>query len=83
MARSGLATATTLDVAARTRILNGVMLLWFSLTAVAVAFVAIDIRSAPESPVLKWGFILLTTYTRPISALLYVLGCREPLRQFG
>jgi hypothetical protein len=59
--------------------LNGVMLLWFVLTAVAVAFVAIDIRSAPESPVLKWGFILLTAYTGPIGAFLYVLGCREPL----
>jgi hypothetical protein len=59
--------------------LNGVMLLWFVLTAVAVAFVAIDIRSAPASPVLKWSFILLTAYTGPIGAFLYVLGCREPL----
>jgi Domain of unknown function (DUF4396) len=59
--------------------LNGVMLLWFALTAMAVAFVAIDIRSTPESPVLKWGFILLTAYTGPIGAFLYVLGCREPL----
>jgi hypothetical protein len=33
------------------------MLLWFLLTAMAVEFVAIDIRSTPESPVLKWGFI--------------------------
>jgi hypothetical protein len=45
----------------------------------AVAFVAIDIRSTPESPVLKWGFVLLTAYTGPIGAFLYVLGCREPL----
>ena len=59
--------------------LNGIMLLWFVLTAMAVAFVAIDIRSTPESPVLKWGFILLTAYTGPIGAFLYVLGCREPL----
>ncbi len=59
--------------------LNGVMLLWFLLTAMAVAFVAIDIRSTPASPVLKWGFILLTAYTGPIGAFLYVLGCREPL----
>src|SRR5271169_1394268 len=59
--------------------LNGVMLLWFLLTAMSVAFVAIDIRSTPESPVLKWGFILLTAYTGPIGAFLYVLGCREPL----
>lgn len=59
--------------------LNGVMLLWFLLTAMAVGFVAIDIRSTPESPVLKWGFVLLTAYTGPIGAFLYVLGCREPL----
>jgi len=60
-------------------VLNGVMLLWFLLTAIAVVFVAIDIRHTPESPVLKWGFILLTAYTGPLGAFLYVLGCREPL----
>jgi len=59
--------------------LNGVMLLWFLLTAMAVAFVAIDIRSTPESPVLKWGFVLLTAYIGVFGAFLYVLGCREPL----
>ncbi|MEO9189911.1 MAG: DUF4396 domain-containing protein [Acetobacteraceae bacterium] len=56
------------------------MLLWFLLTVMAVAFVAIDIRSTPGSLVLKWGFILLTAYTGPFGAFLYVLGCREPLR---
>jgi hypothetical protein len=59
--------------------LNGVMLLWFLLTGISVVFVAVDIRSTPESGVLKWGFILVTAYTGPIGALLYVLGCREPL----
>ena len=59
--------------------LNGVMLLWFILTAVSVAFVTIDIRKTPESIVLKWGFILLTLYTGPFGVFLYVLGCREPL----
>jgi len=44
-----------------------------------VLFVALDIRSTPESPVLKWGFVLLTAYTGPVGAFLYVLGCREPL----
>jgi len=60
-------------------VLDGVMLLWFTLTALSVLFVAIDIRTAPESPVLKWGFILLTAYTGPFGAFLYLLGCREPL----
>jgi hypothetical protein len=59
--------------------LNGVMLLWFLLTALSLVFVAVDIRNTPESPVLKWGFILLTAYTGPLGAFLYVLGCREPL----
>src|SRR5664279_1587744 len=59
--------------------LNGVMLLWFLLTAMALGFVAIDVRSMPMSRVMKWGFVLLTAYTGPIGAFLYVLGCREPL----
>ncbi len=59
--------------------LNGETLLWFVSTAMTVAFVAIDMRSMPESPVLKWGFILLTAYTGLIGAFLCVLGCREPL----
>jgi len=59
--------------------LEGVMLLWFLLTALSLLFVAVDIRATPGSPVLKWGFILLTAYTGPLGAFLYVLGCREPL----
>ena len=59
--------------------LDGVVLLWFVLTAAALLFVAIDIRTTPESPVLKWGFVLVTAYTGVVGAFLYVLGCREPL----
>ena len=59
--------------------LDGVMLLWFLLTAAALLFVVVDIRTTPESPVLKWGFVLLTAYTGVVGAFLYVLGCREPL----
>jgi uncharacterized protein DUF4396 len=59
--------------------LDGAMLLWFVLTALALLFVAVDIRSTPESPVLKWGFLLLTAYTGVVGAFLYVIGCREPL----
>ena len=59
--------------------LDGMMLLWFLLTAAALLFVAVDIRNTPESPVLKWGFVLLTAYTGVAGAFLYVLGCREPL----
>lgn len=60
-------------------LIDGVMLLWFILTALSVAFVAIDIRSTPESPVMKWGFVLITLYSGPLGAFFYVLGCREPL----
>ena len=55
------------------------MLLWFLLAGISLLFVAIDIRTTPESPVLKWGFVLLTAYTGVVGAFLYVLGCREPL----
>ncbi len=59
--------------------LDGVILLWFILTALSVSFVVLDIRTTPEATVMKWGFILLTAYTGPLGAFLYVLGCREPL----
>jgi Domain of unknown function (DUF4396) len=60
-------------------LIDGVMLLWFLLTALSIAFVAIDIRSTPEHPVMKWAFVLFTAYSGPFGAFLYVLGCREPL----
>lgn len=60
-------------------VIDGVMLLWFMLTALAVLFVAIDIRNTPENPVMKWAFVLFTLYSGPFGAFLYVLGCREPL----
>ncbi len=60
-------------------LLDGVMLLWFIFVGLSLLFVVIDIWSTPESPVLKWGFILITAYTGPFGAFLYVLGCREPL----
>lgn len=60
-------------------LIDGVMLLWFILTALSVAFVALDIRGTPEHPVMKWAFVLFTAYSGPFGAFLYVLGCREPL----
>jgi hypothetical protein len=62
-------------------VLDGVMLLWWILTVPSFLFVIIDIwRSTPESPVLKWAFVILTAFTGPLGAFFYVLGCREPLR---
>src|SRR5258708_8787836 len=67
------------QVPERIGMLDGVLLLWFLLPAAALLFVTIDIRTTPESAVLKWGFVLVTAYTGVIGAFLYVLGCREPL----
>lgn len=36
-------------------LIDGVMLLWFVLTALSVLFVAVDIRTTPENPVMKMG----------------------------
>lgn len=44
-----------------------------------MVFVAIDIVRTPESPVLKWGFVVVVLFTGPIGLVLYILSCREPL----
>jgi hypothetical protein len=58
--------------------LAGVILLWFIEVALAVVFVAWDIRRTPEAAVMKWGFVVFTAYSGLFGALLYVLSCREP-----
>ncbi|MGF6862716.1 hypothetical protein ABIE69_003306 [Rhodobacteraceae bacterium MBR-64] len=60
--------------------IDGVILLWLVLAGLSVVFVVIDIRTTPAHPVLKWGFILLVAYTGVVGLVLYLLGCREPLR---
>ncbi len=57
--------------------LEAIMMIWFTLTAASVLYVALDIQHTPENPVLKWGFILLTAYFGPIGLALYVFGCRK------
>ncbi|MCP4780613.1 MAG: DUF4396 domain-containing protein [Hyphomicrobium sp.] len=57
--------------------LVAVMMIWFTLTAASVLYVALDIQHTPANPVLKWGFILLTAYFGPIGLALYVFGCRK------
>lgn len=59
--------------------LSSIVLLWYILNAMAVVFVAIDLRSSPVSPLTRWAFVLSTAYTGLIGALLYVLECREPI----
>ena len=60
-------------------LLTGVIVTWFVLTALSGVFVATDVCNTPEASVLKWGFVLVTLFTGPADAMLYVLGCREPL----
>jgi hypothetical protein len=59
--------------------LDGIMLLWFAEVVASFVFVASDIVRTPESPVLKWGFVIVTLFTGPIGLVLYILSCREPL----
>lgn len=55
------------------------MLVWLALTAVSVAYVTWDsFTNNPELKVMKWGWILVTLYLGPISAVLYVMSCKEP-----
>ena len=60
--------------------IEGVMLTWFVLTGLSLAFVVVDIPKTPESTVLKWAFVILVIFTGPFGAFFYVLGCREPLK---
>jgi len=56
-----------------------VLLVWFALTALSVAYVAWDAyRNNPEMTVMKWGWVLVTLFLGPISLALYVLSCKEP-----
>ena len=56
-----------------------VLLGWFALTAISVAYVAWDAyRNNPELTVMKWGWVLVTLYTGPVGLMLYVLSCKEP-----
>ncbi len=56
-----------------------VLLAWFTVTALSVAYVAWDAwRNNPELSVMKWGWVLVTLYLGPIALMLYVLSCKEP-----
>jgi hypothetical protein len=59
--------------------MNGAVTLWFVLVAFFTAFVAVDIRTTPEATVMKWAFVIVTIFSGPFGALLYVLSCKEPL----
>ena len=56
-----------------------VLLVWFVLTFLSVAYAAWDcFFNNPEMTVMKWGWVLVTLYMGPIALVLYVLSCKEP-----
>ncbi len=60
-------------------LIDYVLLVWFSFTAIAVIYVAWDaLMHNPELTVMKWGWILVTLYTGVVGAALYILSCQEP-----
>jgi uncharacterized membrane protein len=59
--------------------LHSVLIVWFVLTGLSVAYVAWDAFTRnPELTVMKWGWVLVTLYAGPVAAALYVLSCQEP-----
>ncbi|MEM7434944.1 MAG: DUF4396 domain-containing protein [Myxococcota bacterium] len=60
-------------------VLDGVLLLWFVLTAGSLAFVVYDsATNTPVSWVQKLAWILVVFYTGPIGLFFYLLACRSP-----
>jgi len=56
-----------------------ILLVWFTLTAFSVIYVAWDaFTNNPEMTVMKWGWVLVTLYLGPISLFLYTMSCKEP-----
>ena len=63
----------------RARAIDLALALWFLLTALALAYVGWDAFTVTPQPVImKWGWLLMTLYTGPLGAVLYVLSCQEP-----
>jgi hypothetical protein len=67
---------------ARDRVIDVALLSWFVLTGLAVTYVAWDVfTNTPQPVIMTWGWLLLTLYTGPVGAVLYVLSCQEPARR--
>ena len=61
-------------------LLDIVLIAWFILAGLSAAYVAGDaFANNPELAVMKWGWILVTLYTGPVGAALYILSCKPPL----
>ena len=72
-------TDLTLPVLGPLAWIDVVLLGWFTLTILSVAYVAYDtFRRNPDLTVMKWGWVLVSLYMGPIAAVLYVLSDKEP-----
>lgn len=59
--------------------IDAILLVWFTLTAISVIYVAYDSYfNNPELKVMKWGWLLVTLYMGPLALALYILSCKEP-----
>jgi hypothetical protein len=59
--------------------LEGAMLVWFILTGFSAVFVLWDsVFNGVTSWVQRIAWILVTLYTGPVGAFMYLLGCRRP-----
>lgn len=60
--------------------LEGAMVVWFTLTAASVVFVVADSAfNGVTSWVQRAAWILVTAYTGPVGLVFYLLACRRPL----
>jgi len=59
---------------------NGVLLLWYILTAGALIFLVVDFSTnTPMLGVMKLAWFLILLYTGPVGLFLYLLSCRQAL----
>ena len=59
--------------------IDAILLVWFTLTAISVIYVAYDaFTNNPEMKIMRIGWILVTLYLGPISLFLYIMSCQEP-----
>jgi hypothetical protein len=68
-----------LPILGRLAWIDVILLAWFALVIISVAFVAWDsFRKLPEPGVIKWAWVLTTFYLGPVAAVFYILADKEP-----
>jgi manganese oxidase len=69
----------TLPLLGRLAWIDLILVVWFLLVFISVAYVAWDgFRRLPEPGVIKWAWVLTTLYLGPIGAAFYILADKEP-----